>query len=1113
MVIVRISGSVGNQLFQYAAGRQLAHKLNTELKLDVSWFENNHLAPYALEQFNITGKVAMPEEIEPLKKVCMDTGLGKEGRAPIQQVLTYPDNIYLDGDWWSERYFPDIRDLLLKEITIKNPLSPSAETLKRKILSAKCAVSMHFHHGDFLYNPIESAKPWFHVPPLEYYYNCINTLKQAYKNSTVFVFSNNMQWIKENLRLDVLTEFVEGLQEDKKSINYLNRDIEEMYLMSLCKHNINPRSAFSWWAAYLNQNPDKKVFVSTSSTAQETLKYKYSLTTNEQSPIDSGKWIYVPFDRDKQPKITMRPMFSLLLVVNNDAATINDTLNSILDQDYKHYEVVIIDNASTDGSGKICQQAIVGKDNVTFFKLWTKVKNVEAWNIALDIAQGYYVSFLKGNDRFLTNAFTRIYLVTYLKKFDIVHSFAWLTENDKGNVAFGAKKCSEQHDAKFIATKTEVVSTEGQDAVTLFLNQQINNFLGTKIYSRGFLLDKEIKFDELLEDDESERYFQMKCFLKSKYFVYASHAVYITPTPKPPVADKAVAQTPKPPVADKAVTPTPKPPVADKAVAQTPKPPVADKAVAQTPKPPVADKAVAQTPKPPVADKAVAQTPKPPVADKAVTPTPKPPVADKAVAQTPNPPVADKAVTPTPKPPVADKAVAQTPKPPVADKAVAPTPKPPVADKAVTPTPKPPVTDKAVAQTPKPPVADKAVTPTPKPPVADKAVAPTPKPPVADKAVAPTPKPPVTDKAVAPTPKPPVADKAVAPTPKPPVADKAVAPTPKTPVADKAVAPTPKPPVADKAVAPTPKPPVADKAVAPTPKPPVADKAVTPTPKPPVADKAVTPTPKPPVADKAVTPTPKPPVADKAVAPTPKPLVADKAVAPTPKPLVADKAVAPTPKPLVADKAVTPTPKPPVADKAVAPTPKPPVADKAVTPTPKPPVADKAVTPTPKPPVADKAVVSTKLSITNNINSQIIDKFNLYFTARIDVKLLSTIGDFQILKVSDYRATIWKPKWFQKNGIGYQIQSYAGKLDIIAKATIDGKIRVSLKGIDVRAPEDNSKRIPYWIDYTKLTVNAKTIFDTLTPAWHDKVYPYTMDVKAGEEVQIQVEWLPHRSDF
>ena len=92
------------------------------------------------------------------------------------------------------------------------------------------------------------------------------------------------------------------------------------------------------------------------------------------------------------------------------------------------------------------------------------------------------------------------------------------------------------------------------------------------------------------------------------------------------------------------------------------------------------------------------------------------------------------------------------------------------------------------------------------------------------------------------------------------------------------------------------------------------------------------------------------------------------------------------------------------------------------------------------------------------------------------------------------------------------ITSFVGKMAFVAKATVDGQIRLFLRGIDVRTPEDNSKRVPYWVDYTKLIVNGKVVFDKLTPAWHDKAYAYNMDVKAGEEVKIQIEWLPHRSD-
>ena len=145
-------------------------------------------------------------------------------------------------------------------------------------------------------------------------------------------------------------------------------------------------------------------------------------------------------------------------------------------------------------------------------------------------------------------------------------------------------------------------------------------------------------------------------------------------------------------------------------------------------------------------------------------------------------------------------------------------------------------------------------------------------------------------------------------------------------------------------------------------------------------------------------------------------------------------------------------------------------------------------------------------------DEQIPPAFRPFLTARIDVKFTTADGDFQILSVSDEKATVNKPAWFQKGGIGYVINSCIGQLEFVAKATADGKINLSLRGSDVRSPEDNAKKIPYWIDYAKLTVNDKMVFDVLTPAWHDKPYRYSLNVKAGEEIKFQIEWLPHRSN-
>ena len=146
-------------------------------------------------------------------------------------------------------------------------------------------------------------------------------------------------------------------------------------------------------------------------------------------------------------------------------------------------------------------------------------------------------------------------------------------------------------------------------------------------------------------------------------------------------------------------------------------------------------------------------------------------------------------------------------------------------------------------------------------------------------------------------------------------------------------------------------------------------------------------------------------------------------------------------------------------------------------------------------------------------DAELIHKFSGYFTSRIDLKLVPNgEGKLKIVSVSDDKATIKRAGWLPKNESGYFIHSYAGKMEIIAKATADGQINLDLRGLDVRNPEDKSKRIPYWIDYTKLVVNGEVLFDELTPVWHNKPFRYKLNVKADEEIKIKMEWLPHRSD-
>ena len=151
--------------------------------------------------------------------------------------------------------------------------------------------------------------------------------------------------------------------------------------------------------------------------------------------------------------------------------------------------------------------------------------------------------------------------------------------------------------------------------------------------------------------------------------------------------------------------------------------------------------------------------------------------------------------------------------------------------------------------------------------------------------------------------------------------------------------------------------------------------------------------------------------------------------------------------------------------------------------------------------------------VTLDGDAETLRKFKRYFSARLDIKMLTTNSrDFRIVSVSDDRAEIRKPEWFNRDGVGYVIQSYVGSFDIVLDVKEGGFVVLDLKGLFYPNPKDKSKGIPYWVDYTKLTVNDEVVFEEPTPVWHDAPYNYKFEAKAGEKVKISVEWLPHRSD-
>ena len=266
MIITRLKGGLGNQLFQYALGRRLAIIHDTALLLDISALDTaeqigNIYRPFSLQKFTIAATVATPADIAPLiPHPSLPTRLWQKlqnrlwGDKTVHfdpRVLARGDNQYLDGYWQSPRYFEAIRSELLTELTLKDPLCPAGATLATQMQNTP-SVSLHVRRGDYLSNP--RVRAGFGVCSLPYYEAAIAKLRALVPGATFFIFSDDLAWVKEQLPVGDSAVFVEGDGLD---------DAQELWLMSQCQHNIIANSSFSWWGAWLNDNPDKIVVAPT----------------------------------------------------------------------------------------------------------------------------------------------------------------------------------------------------------------------------------------------------------------------------------------------------------------------------------------------------------------------------------------------------------------------------------------------------------------------------------------------------------------------------------------------------------------------------------------------------------------------------------------------------------------------------------------------------------------------------------------------------------------------------------------------------------------------------------------------------------------------------------
>jgi len=266
VIISRLKGGLGNQMFQYAAGLRLAMARNTLLKLDLSGLDDPTVRTprsYELDAFAITAELADPSDIEAItarsgglvSRLLARWSRDRSGTAAVEQtfcfdpqVLSLPDGAYLRGYWQSEHYFEDASDLVREELTFRSSaVGLNAEALKE--ITACSSVSVHVRRGDYLTDPAVYAMHG--VCSVDYYRHAIDYIRERVSSPIFYLFSDEPEWVRENLDLGDSVRLVDH--------NSAKDGFEDLRLMSRCAHHIIANSTFSWWGAWLNHSPNKIV--------------------------------------------------------------------------------------------------------------------------------------------------------------------------------------------------------------------------------------------------------------------------------------------------------------------------------------------------------------------------------------------------------------------------------------------------------------------------------------------------------------------------------------------------------------------------------------------------------------------------------------------------------------------------------------------------------------------------------------------------------------------------------------------------------------------------------------------------------------------------------------
>ncbi len=260
-IIICLSGGLGNQMFQYALYLHY-QSLGVPVKIDdmTEYVTEKKRFPQ-LRLFGITYRKASREEVVHWTDSYMDLPsrirrklTGRKTRWVMDPYHYEPGiaglkDAYLYGWWQSEKYFKEIEDTVRRAFAFPASFQAGLNEGNRRYLArieADISVGVHVRRGDYL----EVDEVYGGICTPAYYKKAMNLLREKQPGCRFFLFSNDIEWVKEHMEEEDVTVVEE---------NGEGSGFTDLYLMSRCKHNIIANSSFSWWGAWLNENPDKLV--------------------------------------------------------------------------------------------------------------------------------------------------------------------------------------------------------------------------------------------------------------------------------------------------------------------------------------------------------------------------------------------------------------------------------------------------------------------------------------------------------------------------------------------------------------------------------------------------------------------------------------------------------------------------------------------------------------------------------------------------------------------------------------------------------------------------------------------------------------------------------------